>query len=1144
MRFKVALVFVMTWLTHAHVYAQKQPPLVSFSMEHVTLDEVLAKLKKASSPITTCIITYDALNTGFHDVSVEIEDATVEEALEICLHDFPLWYHSNVSHDTTFFELYRTPSTRLRGRVLWDEHEALENLSVCVVGTSAGATTDKKGYFTLYDLGDSAQLEISGVNIQTKIVRPEGRKYMDIRVQKKEENLSATTITPEDYDAGYGPHATIPPGAHDHLDRRTIEKAFGLDPFSVLSGQASGVQLPTGTNNPSQVTIRGVSTLNGEKGPLLIWDGFPYPGDPRSININDVGDMYILKDAMAALPWAARGGNGGIVINTMSPSKGLHVTFSANLTLTPKGIGSRIPIIDPKSNMALDKYFYDQGFYDGALSNASHPAVPPVVEALDLLHRQQITTDEYNSRIAVYSGQDLRKDYDEYYSRSSVRQQYHLAISSGNSCTQYYLSGGYDNDPTSLVRNGLERYTVHASLNQGFLPQNRLQLRTLVNFASIGTKDNNSGALPANYSYAGLADPAGNPLAVNNKYSTVYTDTAGDHQLRDWRFRPLQELRLADNATRIIDCHAQVALQYTIKPGFTVEGTWRLMKERQTVTDRYNKDGFFVRDLTNRFTQRDAGGLSSLIPPGDILDRTFTTITAQNWRGQVQYADTTGDEKDLKWNAEAGIDQSETSFHNETSRLFGYDPDHSKNELVDLKNSYPDYMTGAMLPIPGNQAFQDLYTRYLSFYVNAALTWKQKYTVYGTVKQDGTNIIGVKASRQSSPFWALGVSYDAGAIQMRASYGCTGNVGNRTGRLTTQRVGNNSYGDPQSGIANPPDPFRRWEKDYTLNLGVDHGWLKDKKSPEGRLRGSLDIFGKRAVGLLATDTLPMSSGFPAFFSNSATIKGHGIDLVLHADLIRRDVRWSASLLLSYVRDKVTKYAYTPASIAGYVMNNSPMQGKPVTALFSYRNTTLDPINGDPRGYLHDTVSKSYGKMVNIRPDSAGNTLVYSGNYQPALYGGLTNTVSWKRWSLFALIDIKACYVIRRPSINYYRMINGLEPGMADYSQSWRQPGDEQRTYVPSPPRSVNDPDRSNFYAYSQATITRGDCIRLRDLRLSYDLLHDTARKAFSRKITLYFNIHQVCILYRANPYGIDPEAFNYGDLPIPRSYTLGIRMEL
>jgi hypothetical protein len=124
------------------------------------------------------------------------------------------------------------------------------------------------------------------------------------------------------------------------------------------------------------------------------------------------------------------------------------------------------------------------------------------------------------------------------------------------------------------------------------------------------------------------------------------------------------------------------------------------------------------------------------------------------------------------------------------------------------------------------------------------------------------------------------------------------------------------------------------------------------------------------------------------------------------------------------------------------------------------------------------------------------------------------------------------------------MINGLEPGMADYSQSWKQSGDEKRTYIPSPPRDVNDPDRSNFYAYSQATVTRGDCIRLQDLRLSYDLLHDTTRKAFTRKITLYFNIHQVCILYRANPYGIDPEAFNYGDLPIPRSYTLGIRIEL
>ena len=84
-----------------------------------------------------------------------------------------------------------------------------------------------------------------------------------------------------------------------------------------------------------------------------------------------------------------------------------------------------------------------------------------------------------------------------------------------------------------------------------------------------------------------------------------------------------------------------------------------------------------------------------------------------------------------------------------------------------------------------------------------------------------------------------------------------------------------------------------------------------------------------------------------------------------------------------------------------------------------------------------------------------------------------------------------------------------------------------------------DPNRDEFYTYSQATIGNAGNIRLQDLRLGYSPNRATAQWLKSFK-TLEFFVYasNLGIVWRANKWGIDPD---YGSgIPTPLTLSLGL----
>jgi hypothetical protein len=77
------------------------------------------------------------------------------------------------------------------------------------------------------------------------------------------------------------------------------------------------------------------------------------------------------------------------------------------------------------------------------------------------------------------------------------------------------------------------------------------------------------------------------------------------------------------------------------------------------------------------------------------------------------------------------------------------------------------------------------------------------------------------------------------------------------------------------------------------------------------------------------------------------------------------------------------------------------------------------------------------------------------------------------------------------------------------------------------------------YLYSDILSERADHIRWRDLRLNYDINRGVGGKLPAEHVQLYIYVNNICMLWKANKYGIDPD-YGSGLIPAPRSVSAGM----
>lgn len=935
-------------------------------------------------------------------------------------------------------------------------------------------------------------------------------------------------------------------GSFEVLDSKTLDMRIGPDIMSRLKGVSNSLSFETGREkNAVPFRIRGLSTLTVSPAtvatPLVVLDNFPYEGDLDAINPNDVESVTILKDAAAASIWGARAANGVLVITTKKANYAhpLHIGFTSSLRVVERADVFYQPQMSTGEFIDVERFLFEKGAFDALLNNqTTRPVITPVVETLNALRSGLITEQEANAYIDQLRNQDIRTDLKRYFYREAVNQQYSLTVSGGSEALNFRLSTGYDKGIEQLVGNANDRYTLR--LQNGFKPSEKLEFTTGITWTASGRQKNGTNAIGTDegggvrYPYANLVGDHGEALVLEKKYRQSYIDTVGGGRLLDWRYRPYEEIFLADHTEKDQQLLINLSATYQLTPYLNAEVRYQ-HANNHGVDDNYrSEETFYTRDLINRFTAIDGNRLVYNLPKGGIQQRSSHTLTSNSLRMQLNL--------DKKWSnghvltVLAGAEGRSGRTASESDIKVGFDKELLNFQYADLLTRFPIYGNlGGSSRIPVSFSADAGSDRFLSFYANSVYGYQQRYLVSFSARRDAANLFGVNINNKWKPLWSAGFTWKLSNeqfyasnlmpyLQLRATYGHNGNVNSSVAALTTIRyAGTNRYFNvPYANVYSYPNPNLRWENTAVMNLALDFG------TRNRRLGGSLEYYAKRSSDLIATVEKDPTLGIASMRENAAKLYSEGVELNLTNRNKWGKFTWETNVLFTYYRDKVLKYFGATPTTNALVSGNAiyPVEGEPLYQMVSYRWAGLNPQNGNPMGYLDGEVSENYQNMLRTETES---DIVVHGMRKPPYFGALRTTFGYGGWSLTANIGYQFGYYTRKDAIRYASVYAVYATaGHGEYSKRWQQPGDELRTQVPSPVYPANT-YRDDFYRYAEVNVIRADYIQLQDINLSYRLNNLT--------LSLYSN--NVAVLWRKHRGDINP------DMAIPlRNVAVGLKYNL
>ncbi|PZX62364.1 iron complex outermembrane receptor protein [Hydrotalea sandarakina] len=212
--------------------------------------------------------------------------------------------------------------------------------SVVVKGTQYGTQTGADGTFKLNAPADSKTLVISSLNFVTQEITITG-STINVALVPSADQLGDVVVI------GYGTaRKNDLTGALASVKAKDFNQGIISSPDQLLQNKVAGLQIVSNGGQPGTATtvkLRGNSSLIAGQQPLYVIDGVPLDGRTARpsvtlntggfgttpddnpllfINMNDIAQVDVLKDASATAIYGSRGANGVILITTKKATAG------------------------------------------------------------------------------------------------------------------------------------------------------------------------------------------------------------------------------------------------------------------------------------------------------------------------------------------------------------------------------------------------------------------------------------------------------------------------------------------------------------------------------------------------------------------------------------------------------------------------------------------------------------------------------------------------------------------------------------------------------------------------------------------------------------------------------------------------------
>lgn len=1185
----VALFILISVGAQAKTYSQSVK--LNISLTNAPLSELVSQVKKQSD---FTFFYNDSIAEELKSITIKKTGASIEEILKEVLKGKNITFEIK---DKTIILSKSKPaeqkpqSNDVSGVVVDVAGKPLPGVTVIVKGTTTGAITGEKGEFIIKAPSKESILEFSYVGYKPQDIVA---SHPVMKVILKEEAISMDDVVVTGYQKIdrrlFTGSATKITGENAKIDGLT---SIG----QMLEGKAAGVSVQTvsGTfGTAPKIKVRGASSIFGDSKPLWVVDGVVLedivdinPDDLSSgdvatlissavagLNTDDIESFQVLKDASATALYGAKAMNGVIVITTKRGKNGVtRVSYTGEFSMRLKPTYSDYNMMNSRDQMSVYRELETKGWLNHAeISKQKDGGI--YKKMYDLINTYDIESGEFllentpQARAKFLKGYEMgNTDWFGELFRNSVTQNHSLSLTGGTDKSNFYFSTSYYNDGGWSSADKVERYTINgnASVNIGS--------KVKVGFLTAGSfrKQKAPGTVGRETNYVTgeyTRDFDINPFSYALNTSRVLRpyDNFGNreyYRMNYTDFNIMNEMESNMIDMDMLDMKIQADLSYKIHKNleFAFIGSVRYVKSTQehkiygnsNMAEAYRASDTFEIANENKYLFKDNENPNSLpysvLPKGGFYNRTDKTMKNYYLRNSLNYNKTIADRDVLN----VLVGQEIKTMDRQTSMFdgAGYQWDRGGIPFIDHGFIKRQLQSGEDYYSMG-----EYYDRYVAFFATASYSYNGKYTVNGTFRYDGSNLMGQSASARWLPTWNVSGSWNAkqekflenneliSHLLLRGTYGLTASMGPATNSSLVLRSGVTDrpfLGEKETSmyIDGLENKELTWEKQYELNVGFDLGMVNN------RFNLSFDAYWRNGFDLIGDIKTSGIGGEFYKYANYADMKSNGVEFTFSTTNIQKsNFRWTTNLTFSYNKNKITNLLSEP-SVMDLIRNTGgALEGYPVRGLFSYQFTGLNNeglptfINQDGNPTVTD---------INFQTYSVGG-LVYEGAIDPPFTGGFGNTFTYKGFKLNVFMTYQMGNKIRLNSAfkGSYTDLNAMPK---EFHDRWMVAGDENITNVPVilSKSQYNSGYRKTYNAYNMSTerVASGSFIRMKELSLSYDLPKRLLDKIGINNASLKFLGTNLFLIYSDKKLnGQDPEFMSTGGvaMPIPKQFTLTLRV--
>ena len=797
---------------------------------------------------------------------------------------------------------------QIKGSVISSEDgQPVVGATIKVVGTNNGTVTDANGQFSL-SARNGATLEVSYVGMATKRVNAASNMKIELSSDNMLDEVMVVAFGTAKKSAFTGSAAVV--GSED------LALSQVTSVTSALAGAVPGLQLTSSSGSPSgspTIRIRGFSSLNAGKDPLIIVDGAPYSGDIANINPSDVESMTVLKDAASAALYGARGANGVVIITTKKAKSGdATVTFDAKYGWNTRALQHYETINDPAAYYethydALKNYFINGR---GMSANQAWQQANSVIagqsayglgtniwtlpEGQVLIGQNgKLNPNATLGRMINYRGEDYwvtPDDWEDVGTRTGIRQEYNVSIASSNDKSNFYVSVGYLSNEGITDASDMQRFS--ARLKADYQVKKWLKVGANMSYARF---DHNS--LGNN----GSSSSSGNIWAFTSQMAPVYP----------------AYIRNADGSIKL-DANGIGMMDYG-------DG----VNAGQTRPFIYNANPI----LDSRLNTRNAEGNAStgnafadfIILPGLVftvnatynLDETRGTYVYNPYYGQFKSTGGTVEKyhsRSYDYNSQQLLNYNTTfaNVHN-LGVMLGheyydnryYELGASKSKMFSQDNKELD---GAVVDGQSSWSYKTRYNNE-GYFGRMQYDYDTKYFFSGSLRRDASSRFD--PDYRWGTFWSVGASWLinkesfftadwVNELKVKASYGSQGNDNISSYLYTDVFDIVNSGGNIGTSFSSKGTKDITWETNNNFNVGFEFQLFN-------KLSGSIEYYYRKTTDMLYSFSVAPSLGYSNYWDNVGDLYNTGVEIDLNYNAIHtKNIDWDIHVNFASLKNRISK----------------------------------------------------------------------------------------------------------------------------------------------------------------------------------------------------------------------------------------------